>query len=67
MRTQLASGVFPSLFAPMAPACPSCKELMSFKSAEPWTLLRGHQLDRYLFECDECGHSITRMVDEDRL
>lgn len=67
MRTQLASRMSPSPFAPMAPACPHCNDLMSLQSAEPWTLLRGHQLDRYVFECAECGHSITRMVDEDRL
>ncbi len=67
MRTQLSPTMFPSLFAPMAPACPNCKELMTFKSAEPWTLLRGHQLVRYTFECGDCGHSITHMVDEDRL
>jgi hypothetical protein len=68
MRTQLVPGVFPSLFAAMAPACPTCKELMIFKSAEPWILLYGHHyLDRYTFECGDCGHLITRMVDEDQL
>jgi hypothetical protein len=47
MRIQLVPGVHPSLLAPMPPACPTCKELMIFKSAKPWTLMYGHQLDQY--------------------
>ena len=65
MRTQFAQGVFPSLFGPMAPACPNCKELMVVKTAEPWTLMYGHQLDRYTFECIDCGNLLTRTIDED--
>ena len=45
--------------------CPSCKNLTFFKSAEPSTLMYGHQLDRYMFECGDCGQLITRIVDED--
>jgi len=67
MRTQHVAGVFPSLFAPMAPACPTCKELMVFKSTKPWTLLYEHQLDQCTFECIECGSLATRVVDEDQL
>ncbi len=67
MRTQLAPGVHLSLLAPMPPACPTCKELMIFKSAKPWTLMYGHQLDQYIFECGDCGHLTTRIVDEDQL
>jgi hypothetical protein len=29
-------------------------------------LLGGHQLDRYTFECGDCGITISRLVDEDR-
>ena len=67
MRTQLVPGVFPSQFAPMAPACPTCKELMIFKSVEPWTLMYGRPLDQYTFECGDCGYLITRTVDEGQL
>ena len=67
MRTQFVPGVFPSQFAPMTPICPSCKNLAFFKYAEPSTLMYGHQLDRYLFECGDCGQLITRIVDEDQL
>ena len=67
MPTQIAPGAFSSQFAPMAPVCPSCKHLMFFKCAEPWTLMYGHQLDRYMFECGDCGQLTTRMVDEDQL
>lgn len=67
MRTQLVPGVFPSLFAAMAPARPTCRELMIFKSAKPWTLMYGHQLDQRTFECIDCGDLTIRMVDEDQL
>jgi hypothetical protein len=67
MRTQHAPGVFPSLFAPMAPACPTCKELMIFKSTKPWTLMYGHQLNQHTFECLDCGRLLTRTIDEDQL
>jgi hypothetical protein len=40
---------------------------MILKSIEPWTLLFGHQLDRYTFECGDCGDLTTRMIDEDQL
>ena len=64
MRTQLGPEV---QFAPIALVCSSCKHLMFFKSTEPWTLMYGHQLDRYIFECGDCGQLITHMVDEDLL
>jgi predicted RNA-binding Zn-ribbon protein involved in translation (DUF1610 family) len=67
MRTQLVPGVFPSLFASMAPACPTCDELMIFKDTKPWTLMYGHQLNQNTFECLSCGQSLTRTVDEDQL
>ena len=54
-----------SLFAPMPPACPTCNELMIVKSAEPWTLMYGQPLDKYTFECSDCGHLTTRMIDVD--
>ncbi len=47
--------------APMQPACPYCRELMGLQRADPWTLLRGRQLHRYEFGCDECGHTMTRV------
>ncbi len=65
MRTDFAAGVQASLLAPMPPACPTCNELMMFKSAKPWTLVYGHQLDQYTFECGECGYVTTRMFAED--
>ncbi len=66
MRTQQPYHTLASPFAPMAPACPYCNELMSLAGAESWTLLRGHQLGKYTFECGDCGHTVSRMVDEDR-
>ncbi len=66
MRTQQTSTPPVSPFAPMAPACPYCNELMSLAGAQSWTLLRGHQLGKYTFECGDCGHIISRMVDEER-
>ncbi len=50
------------LDAPLPFCCPRCRELMQFKAAEPWTLLRGKQLSRLIFECDECGHVNTRVI-----
>jgi hypothetical protein len=67
MRTQSVPGIFPSLFAPMAPACPACSELMVFKSTAPWTLLYGHRLNRQTFECLGCGQLLSETVDEDQL
>jgi len=67
MPTQLVSGMSSSLSISMVFACPSCKHLMLFKSVEPWTLMYGHQLDRYTFQCGDCGHLLTHMVDEDQL
>lgn len=64
MRTQFVPGVFASLFVPMAPACPTCNELMIFKSSKPWTLMYEHQLDQCTFECIDCGDLITCIVDE---
>lgn len=52
--------------APLPPCCPNCWEVMHAKGSEPWTLLRGHQLRKYTFECNVCGYSTTRMRDEDR-
>jgi len=56
-----------SIFEPIAVSCPDCKNLMFFKSFEPWTLVYGHQIDRYTFECGDCGRLVTHMVDEDSL
>lgn len=66
MRTPLASEEIPSPFAPMVCACPRCKHLMFYKGVEQWTLMYGHQLDRYLFECGSCGFLLTHIVDEDQ-
>jgi hypothetical protein len=65
MRSQYAPNVVPSLFAPMAPVCPTCTELMIFKTAKPWALMYGHQLDQCTFECLSCGDLLTRTIDED--
>ena len=67
MRTQLVPGVFPSQFALMAPGCPNCKDLMTYKCNKPWTLMYGHQLSQRTFECLGCGHLLTRTIDEDQL
>jgi C4-type Zn-finger protein len=67
MRTQPVPGVFPSLFAPMAPSCPTCKELMVYNNTRPWSLMYGHQLNQYTFECLDCGYLLTRTIDEDQL
>jgi transcription elongation factor Elf1 len=64
MRTHVVPGVS-SLFASMAPACPTCNELMIVKTAKPLTLMYGHQLDQYTFECGNCGYLTTRTFDED--
>jgi hypothetical protein len=58
MQTQMMSRTS----TPMAPCCRHCYGLMSFKEAQPWTLLRGQQLDRLTFECDECGYTVSRLV-----
>ena len=44
-----ARGVSPAL---VPPCCSDCWAVMSLKSAEPWTLLRGYQLVKYTFECN---------------
>lgn len=49
-----------------APCCSDCGVVMSLKSAEPWTLLRGYQLVRYMFECNICGRTTTSMKQEYR-
>jgi transcription elongation factor Elf1 len=64
MRTQPVSQAILS-FEPTVFGCPSCRHLMFFKNAEPWTLMYGHQLKRYTFECGECGQLLTHLVDED--
>ncbi len=48
------------------PCCPNCWEVMQAKAAEPWTLLRGHQLRKYTFECNVCGYATTRMRDDEQ-
>ena len=54
----------PRVSAPMAPGCPKCWKLMSLKIVEPWTLLRGNQLDKFTFECEDCGYVSVRLVEE---
>ena len=50
----------------LPPCCPNCLELMSFKAAQETTLLRGHPLINYRFECNICGHSSASTIqDED--
>ena len=66
MRTSLAPEEIPSLLAPMVCGCPGCKHLMFYKGVEPWTLMYGHQLERYTFDCGYCGNSITHIVDDDQ-
>ena len=58
----------PTEFSPavMPPCCSDCGVVMSLKSAEPWTLLRGYQLVRYMFECNICGRTTTSMKQEYR-
>jgi hypothetical protein len=50
---------------PLPPACPNCWQVMSLTTAEPWTLLRGNQLTKYVFECNNCGYTTARMMQED--
>ncbi len=50
---------------PLPPACPSCWQVMSLTATQPWTLLRGNQLRRYVFECNNCGYTTTRMLQDD--
>lgn len=56
----------PSPSAPMVCTCPGCKHLMFYKGVEPWTLMYGHQLDRYTFECGQCGGLMSLIVDEEQ-
>jgi hypothetical protein len=51
--------------APSPPCCPTCYEIMSFKSKEKRTLLRGYQLSNYTFECNICGYASARMAQEE--
>jgi hypothetical protein len=48
----------------LPPCCPDCSEIMSFKSKEERTLLRGFQLSNYTFECNICGYSSERIFQE---
>jgi len=61
-----ALGEIPSLSAPMVCTCPACKHLMFYKGAEPWTLMYEHQLDRYTFECGQCGYVMAQIVDKEQ-
>ena len=56
--TELAS-------VPLPPGCPNCWQLMNLIAGEPWTLLRGNQLNKYVFECNNCGYTTTCMTQED--
>ena len=67
MRTHVVPGLFPSLFAPMAPGCPTCKELMVFKDNKPCGLMYGHQLNQSTFECLGCGYVLARAIDEEQV
>jgi hypothetical protein len=49
----------------LPPSCPSCCELMSFKSKEERMLLRGFQLSNYTFECNICGYSNARLFQDE--
>jgi hypothetical protein len=55
----------PRQASPLPPCCPNCCEIMSFKSKEERTLLRGVQLSNYTFECNICGYSSERMAQEE--
>lgn len=61
MQTDIALGK-PSH---LPPCCPNCLELMSFRSAHEATLLRGHPLITYTFECNICGFSSARLMPRD--
>ena len=50
--------------SPLPPCCPNCCEIMSFKSKEERTLLRGFQLNNYTFECNICGYSSAHIFQE---
>jgi len=49
----------------LPPCCPDCLELMSFKTAQEGTLLRGNPLINYKFECNICGYSSARIVQDE--
>ena len=51
-------------FLPMPPCCPHCWGFMGLKDSESWTLLRGRQLTRYIYQCEDCGHAFSRIVQE---
>jgi len=55
----------PRQAGPLPPGCPNCCEVMSFKSKEERTLLRGFQLSNYTFECNICGCSSAQIVQEE--
>ena len=46
------------------PCCPNCLELMSFRTAQEATLLRGHPLINYQFECIICGYSSALTIQD---
>ena len=52
----------PRRASPSSPCCPNCCEIMSFKSKEERTLLRGRQLNSYTFECNICDYSSARIA-----
>ena len=56
--------VISTALMPMPPCCDHCQSLMSFKETQPWTLLRGEQLGRFTFECNECGSTSTRILEQ---
>ncbi len=47
MRLPVAPTLLSYPNGPMAPACPTCNELMIFKRSESWTMMYGHRLGRY--------------------
>ncbi len=58
----------PTEFSPalVPPCCFDCWAVVSLKSAEPWTLLRGYQLVEYTFQCNIGGAATTSTKQEDR-
>jgi hypothetical protein len=55
----------PRVPAHIPPCCPNCWAVMSITTTEPWTLLRGNQLNKYTFECNECGYSTSSIVQDE--
>lgn len=54
----------PKQVSPLPPCCPNCCEIMSFSTKEEHTLLGHFQLNNYKFECNTCGYSSARIVQE---